>query len=162
VQELRKELYLSQFSNKLGLGVIFSMIYRTSQPYLGNCGWQESTKDNTEKSAKIYSYLIRTQMMLDNKHDWFFHWHSFTALKDYTCFVFKEWKLVKWLFLSCFVKSCPYPFMFQIVPSYRSAPPPCDIFVRAQFEYDPLEDDLIPCAQVLLQKNLLFNFCCKY
>ena len=34
------------------------------------------------------------------------------------------------------------------MPSYRSAPPPCDIFVRAQFEYDPLDDDLIPCAQV--------------
>ena len=24
---------------------------------------------------------------------------------------------------------------FKIVPSYRSAPPPCDIFVRAQFDY---------------------------
>ncbi|XP_060527409.1 peripheral plasma membrane protein CASK isoform X2 [Cylas formicarius] len=36
---------------------------------------------------------------------------------------------------------------FKIVPSYRSAPPPCEIFVRAQFDYDPLEDDLIPCAQ---------------
>ena len=37
--------------------------------------------------------------------------------------------------------------LFQIVPSYRSAPPPCDIFVRVQFDYDPLDDDLIPCAQ---------------
>jgi calcium/calmodulin-dependent serine protein kinase len=36
---------------------------------------------------------------------------------------------------------------FKIVPSYRSAPPPCEIFVRAQFDYDPAEDDLIPCAQ---------------
>ncbi|XP_048524078.1 peripheral plasma membrane protein CASK-like isoform X3 [Dendroctonus ponderosae] len=36
---------------------------------------------------------------------------------------------------------------FKIVPSYRSAPPPCEIFVRAQFDYEPLEDDLIPCAQ---------------
>lgn len=36
---------------------------------------------------------------------------------------------------------------FKIVPSYRSAPPPCEIFVRAQFDYDPLDDDLIPCAQ---------------
>ena len=36
---------------------------------------------------------------------------------------------------------------FKIVPSYRSAPPPCDIFVRAQFDYDPMEDDLIPCPQ---------------
>ncbi len=30
----------------------------------------------------------------------------------------------------------------------RSAPPPCDIFVRAQFDYDPMDDELIPCAQV--------------
>ena len=36
---------------------------------------------------------------------------------------------------------------FKIVPSYRSAPPPCDIFVRAQFDYDPMDDELIPCAQ---------------
>ena len=43
--------------------------------------------------------------------------------------------------------------IFQIVPSYRSAPPPCDIFVRAQFEYDPLDDDLIPCAQAGIPFN---------
>ncbi|XP_074115028.1 peripheral plasma membrane protein CASK isoform X8 [Cotesia typhae] len=36
---------------------------------------------------------------------------------------------------------------FKILPSYRIAPPPCEIFVRAQFDYDPLEDELIPCAQ---------------
>ncbi|XP_057365190.1 peripheral plasma membrane protein CASK-like isoform X1 [Daphnia carinata] len=46
---------------------------------------------------------------------------------------------------------------FKIVPSYRSAPPPCELFrinpqpvliyVRAQFDYDPLGDDTIPCAQ---------------
>ncbi|XP_022244339.1 peripheral plasma membrane protein CASK-like isoform X2 [Limulus polyphemus] len=36
---------------------------------------------------------------------------------------------------------------FKIVPSYRNAPPPCEIYVRAQFDYNPLEDDLIPCAQ---------------
>ena len=36
---------------------------------------------------------------------------------------------------------------FKIVPSLRSAPPPCDIFVRAQFDYDPAEDALIPCPQ---------------
>lgn len=34
---------------------------------------------------------------------------------------------------------------FKIVPSYRSAPPACEIFVRAQFDYDPSQDDLIPC-----------------
>ena len=44
-------------------------------------------------------------------------------------------------------------FVLQIVPSYRSAPPPCDIFVRAQFEYDPLDDDLIPCAQAGIPFN---------
>ncbi|VDN04558.1 unnamed protein product [Thelazia callipaeda] len=36
---------------------------------------------------------------------------------------------------------------FKIVPSYRSAPPACEIFVRAQFDYDPGQDDLIPCPQ---------------
>jgi hypothetical protein len=41
---------------------------------------------------------------------------------------------------------------FKIVPSYRSAPPPpCDIFVRAQFDYDPMDDELIPCAQAGIQ-----------
>ncbi|XP_054713784.1 peripheral plasma membrane protein CASK-like [Uloborus diversus] len=36
---------------------------------------------------------------------------------------------------------------FKIVPSFRSAPPPCEIYVRAQFDYNPNEDELIPCAQ---------------
>lgn len=36
---------------------------------------------------------------------------------------------------------------FKIVPSYRSAPPACEIFVRAQFDYEPSCDDLIPCPQ---------------
>ncbi|MFH4981732.1 hypothetical protein AB6A40_008441 [Gnathostoma spinigerum] len=36
---------------------------------------------------------------------------------------------------------------FKIVPSFRSAPPACEIFVRAQFDYDPAQDDLIPCPQ---------------
>uniref|UniRef100_A0A914Y636 Uncharacterized protein n=1 Tax=Panagrolaimus superbus TaxID=310955 RepID=A0A914Y636_9BILA len=36
---------------------------------------------------------------------------------------------------------------FKIVPSYRSAPPACEIYVRTQFDYDPTQDDLIPCAQ---------------
>ena len=34
-----------------------------------------------------------------------------------------------------------------------SAPPPCDIFVRAQFDYDPGDDDLIPCAQAGIAFN---------
>ncbi|KAF7633053.1 hypothetical protein Mgra_00007548 [Meloidogyne graminicola] len=38
------------------------------------------------------------------------------------------------------------PVTFKIVPSYRSAPPSCEIFVRAQFDYDPTNDDLIPSA----------------
>ncbi|CAA90760.2 Protein lin-2 [Caenorhabditis elegans] len=36
---------------------------------------------------------------------------------------------------------------FKIIPSYRSAPPACEIFVRAQFDYEPSQDDLIPCPQ---------------
>ncbi|XP_066267181.1 peripheral plasma membrane protein CASK-like isoform X15 [Branchiostoma lanceolatum] len=36
---------------------------------------------------------------------------------------------------------------FKIVPSYRSTSPVCEIYVRAQFEYDPLEDEIIPCRQ---------------
>ncbi|CAB3399702.1 unnamed protein product [Caenorhabditis bovis] len=36
---------------------------------------------------------------------------------------------------------------FKIIPSYRSAPPACEIFVRAQFDYEPAQDDLIPCPQ---------------
>ncbi|TSK62528.1 Peripheral plasma membrane protein CASK [Bagarius yarrelli] len=36
---------------------------------------------------------------------------------------------------------------FKIVPSYRSQSMSCDIFVRAQFEYDPSKDDLIPCKE---------------
>jgi calcium/calmodulin-dependent serine protein kinase len=39
------------------------------------------------------------------------------------------------------------PVTFKIVPSYRSAPPTCEIFVRAQFDYDPGIDDLIPCPK---------------
>uniref|UniRef100_A0A672P8K5 Peripheral plasma membrane protein CASK n=1 Tax=Sinocyclocheilus grahami TaxID=75366 RepID=A0A672P8K5_SINGR len=36
---------------------------------------------------------------------------------------------------------------FKIVPSYRSQSLSCDIYVRAQFEYDPAKDDLIPCKE---------------
>jgi calcium/calmodulin-dependent serine protein kinase len=35
----------------------------------------------------------------------------------------------------------------KIVPSYRNPPVQCEIFVRALFDYDPREDDLIPCSQ---------------
>uniref|UniRef100_A0A3Q3JUU7 Peripheral plasma membrane protein CASK n=1 Tax=Monopterus albus TaxID=43700 RepID=A0A3Q3JUU7_MONAL len=36
---------------------------------------------------------------------------------------------------------------FKIVPSYRSQSVSCEIYVRAQFEYDPAKDDLIPCKE---------------
>uniref|UniRef100_A0A8C7CGV7 Peripheral plasma membrane protein CASK n=1 Tax=Oncorhynchus kisutch TaxID=8019 RepID=A0A8C7CGV7_ONCKI len=36
---------------------------------------------------------------------------------------------------------------FKIVPSYRSQSMSCEIYVRAQFEYDPAKDDLIPCKE---------------
>uniref|UniRef100_A0A8C2YZ49 Peripheral plasma membrane protein CASK n=1 Tax=Cyclopterus lumpus TaxID=8103 RepID=A0A8C2YZ49_CYCLU len=36
---------------------------------------------------------------------------------------------------------------FKIVPSYRSQSMSCEIYVRAQFEYDPTKDDLIPCKE---------------
>ncbi|XP_053161455.1 peripheral plasma membrane protein CASK isoform X25 [Hemicordylus capensis] len=35
---------------------------------------------------------------------------------------------------------------FKIVPSYRTQSS-CEIYVRAQFEYDPAKDDLIPCKE---------------
>ncbi|XP_060689541.1 peripheral plasma membrane protein CASK isoform X4 [Hemiscyllium ocellatum] len=36
---------------------------------------------------------------------------------------------------------------FKIVPSYRTQSASCEIYVRAQFEYDPSKDDLIPCKE---------------
>ncbi|XP_017588935.1 peripheral plasma membrane protein CASK isoform X11 [Cyanistes caeruleus] len=36
---------------------------------------------------------------------------------------------------------------FKIVPSYRMQSSSCEIYVRAQFEYDPAKDDLIPCKE---------------
>lgn len=36
---------------------------------------------------------------------------------------------------------------FKIVPSYRAPAATCEIYVRAQFDYKPLEDDLIPCKE---------------
>uniref|UniRef100_A0A672IEY6 Peripheral plasma membrane protein CASK n=1 Tax=Salarias fasciatus TaxID=181472 RepID=A0A672IEY6_SALFA len=36
---------------------------------------------------------------------------------------------------------------FKIVPSYRSQGSSCEIYVRAQFEYDPSKDELIPCKE---------------
>ncbi|XP_064413368.1 peripheral plasma membrane protein CASK isoform X4 [Latimeria chalumnae] len=36
---------------------------------------------------------------------------------------------------------------FKIVPSYRTQSSSCEIYVRAQFDYDPSKDDLIPCKE---------------
>jgi len=36
---------------------------------------------------------------------------------------------------------------FKIVPSYRSSPPSCEIYVKCLFNYNPANDDLIPCSQ---------------
>uniref|UniRef100_A0A3B3RIU9 Calcium/calmodulin dependent serine protein kinase n=1 Tax=Paramormyrops kingsleyae TaxID=1676925 RepID=A0A3B3RIU9_9TELE len=36
---------------------------------------------------------------------------------------------------------------FKIVPSCRTQSSSCEIYVRAQFEYDPTKDDLIPCKE---------------
>ncbi|CAL8319989.1 unnamed protein product [Merluccius merluccius] len=36
---------------------------------------------------------------------------------------------------------------FKIVPSYRTQGSSCEIYVRAQFEYDPILDELIPCKE---------------
>ncbi|KAM4561849.1 peripheral plasma membrane protein CASK isoform 11-T11 [Fundulus diaphanus] len=36
---------------------------------------------------------------------------------------------------------------FKIVPSYRTQGSSCEIYVRAQFEYDPSKDELIPCKE---------------
>uniref|UniRef100_A0A3Q3W2X2 Peripheral plasma membrane protein CASK n=1 Tax=Mola mola TaxID=94237 RepID=A0A3Q3W2X2_MOLML len=36
---------------------------------------------------------------------------------------------------------------FKIVPSYRTQGSSCEIYVRAQFEYDPYKDELIPCKE---------------
>ncbi|TGZ55293.1 hypothetical protein CRM22_010456 [Opisthorchis felineus] len=35
----------------------------------------------------------------------------------------------------------------KIVPSYRTNPVQCEIYVRTMFDYNPEEDDLIPCPQ---------------
>ncbi|CDS40665.1 peripheral plasma membrane protein CASK [Echinococcus multilocularis] len=35
----------------------------------------------------------------------------------------------------------------KIVPSYRTNPIQCEIYVRAMFDYNPEADELIPCAQ---------------
>ncbi|CAF3987334.1 unnamed protein product [Rotaria magnacalcarata] len=50
-------------------------------------------------------------------------------------------------YLQQMLKDARGSITFKIVPSYRSQPPPCDIYVKALFSYDPKEDDLIPSAQ---------------
>lgn len=36
---------------------------------------------------------------------------------------------------------------FKIIPSYRNQPPSCEIYVKCLFNYEPDQDDLIPCSQ---------------
>ncbi|CAF1045338.1 unnamed protein product [Rotaria sp. Silwood1] len=50
-------------------------------------------------------------------------------------------------YLQQMLKDARGSITFKIIPSYRSQPPPCDIYVKALFNYDPKDDDLIPCAQ---------------
>ncbi|CAF1221675.1 unnamed protein product [Adineta ricciae] len=50
-------------------------------------------------------------------------------------------------YLQQMLKDARGSITFKIVPSYRSQPPPCDIYVKALFHYDPKDDDLIPSAQ---------------
>ncbi|CAF1290443.1 unnamed protein product [Adineta steineri] len=50
-------------------------------------------------------------------------------------------------YLQQMLKDARGSITFKIVPSYRSQPPPCDIYVKALFSYDPKDDDLIPSAQ---------------
>ncbi|KAH8848694.1 Peripheral plasma membrane protein CASK [Schistosoma japonicum] len=39
----------------------------------------------------------------------------------------------------------------KIIPSYRTHPLQCEIYVRAMFDYSPENDDLIPCTQAGIQ-----------
>lgn len=50
-------------------------------------------------------------------------------------------------YLQQMLKDARGSITFKIVPTYRSQPPPCDIYVKTLFNYDPKEDDLIPSAQ---------------
>ncbi|CAF1277920.1 unnamed protein product [Adineta steineri] len=50
-------------------------------------------------------------------------------------------------YLQQMLKDARGSITFKIVPSYRSQPPPCDIYVKTLFNYDPKDDDLIPSAQ---------------
>jgi len=36
---------------------------------------------------------------------------------------------------------------FKIIPSYRNSPPSCEIYVKCLFNYEPIDDELIPCPQ---------------
>jgi calcium/calmodulin-dependent serine protein kinase len=50
-------------------------------------------------------------------------------------------------YLQQMLKDARGSITFKIIPSYRSQPPPCDIYVKALFNYDPKDDELIPSAQ---------------
>ncbi|XP_030649285.1 55 kDa erythrocyte membrane protein isoform X2 [Chanos chanos] len=39
----------------------------------------------------------------------------------------------------------------KVIPHQKSQPPTCEMFMRAQFDYDPAKDDLIPCKEAGLK-----------
>lgn len=50
-------------------------------------------------------------------------------------------------FLQKMLRDARGTVLLKIVPSFHSAPAKCEIFVRALFDYDPGDDELIPCVQ---------------
>ncbi|XP_064615680.1 peripheral plasma membrane protein CASK-like [Liolophura sinensis] len=49
--------------------------------------------------------------------------------------------------LQMMLKDAEGEVSLKIIPSYRNTPNRCEIYVKTLFEYDPTNDDLIPCAQ---------------
>lgn len=52
---------------------------------------------------------------------------------------------------------------FKIVPSYRNQAPSCEIYVKCLFNYEPENDDLIPCSQAGLKFKIgdILQITCK-
>ncbi|RNA35541.1 peripheral plasma membrane CASK-like isoform X1 [Brachionus plicatilis] len=52
---------------------------------------------------------------------------------------------------------------FKIVPSYRNAAPSCEIYVKCLFDYEPDNDELIPCSQAGLTFHIgdILQITCK-
>ncbi|CAL1583769.1 unnamed protein product [Knipowitschia caucasica] len=45
------------------------------------------------------------------------------------------------------LKECSGSITLKILPSYRDAPAPPQVYVRPYFDYDPAQDSLIPCRE---------------